>query len=274
MATARDTDRLPDVVPPLTPARTDWHRSLRPASAFSWLAAGWRDFSNKPWPSLVYGFLVFLISLGVIIGLFRYGYDYIVLPALSGFLVVAPLLATGLYQKSRLLAKGAPIALSEILFVKARSGGQVFFVGLLLCLLVLLWMRAAVLLWALFFGLLPFPEIGDATTTIVTTPAGWLLLAVGGLVGGLFAAFSFAVSVFSIPMLLDESTDALTAMGTSMALVWNNLGAMLLWGAIVTVLFMACLATGLTGLVVVFPVLGHATWHAYRSTRRSVGDQS
>jgi uncharacterized membrane protein len=90
------------------------------------------------------------------------------------------------------------------------------------------------------------------------------LLLVGIAVGALFAAFSFAISAFSIPMLLDERVDALTAMGTSMALVWNNLPVMLTWGAVVLALFLLCLATGLVGLIVVFPMLGHGTWHAYR----------
>src|SRR3546814_7427553 len=98
-----------------------------------------------------------------------------------------------------------------------------------LSLLMLLWMRAAVLLYALFFGLLPFPGLDDILTVLVTQPAGWALIVVGSLVGGLFAAFSFAISAFSIPMLLNERTDALTAMGTSMALVWNNLRVSLTW---------------------------------------------
>ena len=93
------------------------------------------------------------------------------------------------------------------------------------------------------------------------------MLLVGGAVGGLFAAFSFAISAFSIPMLLNERVDALTAMGTSMALVWNNCPVMLTWGAIVLGLFLLSLATGLVGLIVVFPVLGHGTWHAYRAIR-------
>jgi uncharacterized membrane protein len=81
----------------------------------------------------------------------------------------------------------------------------------------------------------------------------------------LFAAFSFAISAFSIPMLLSKRVDALTAMGTSTALVWNNLPVMLTWGAIVIAMFLLSLATGLVGLIVVFPVLGHGTWHAYRA---------
>jgi uncharacterized membrane protein len=132
----------------------------------------------------------------------------------------------------------------------------------------LLWMRAAVIIYALFFGLRPFPGLDHIVPMLFTTPVGWAMLLVGGAVGGLFAAFSFAISAFSIPMLLSERIDAFTAMGMSTALVWNNLPVMLVWGAIVLVLFLACLATGLLGLIVVFPVLGHGTWHAYRTMRQ------
>ena len=110
---------------------------------------------------------------------------------------------------------------------------------------------------------------------LFTTPTGWALLIVGTAVGALFAAFSFAISVFSVPMLLEKRIDALTAMGTSMALVWNNLPVMLTWGAIVLALFVLSLATGLLGLIVVFPLLGHGTWHAYRAIRprAATGDE-
>src|SRR5262249_33428072 len=116
-------------------------------------------------------------------------------------------------------------------------------------------------------GLVPFPGLDRIVPMLFATPVGWAMLVVGSVVGALFAAFSFAISAFSIPMLLHERIDALTAMGSSMALVWNNLGVMLIWGAIVLVGFSLCLATGLLGLIVVFPVLGHGTWHAYRAVR-------
>jgi uncharacterized membrane protein len=93
------------------------------------------------------------------------------------------------------------------------------------------------------------------------------MLLVGSVAGGLFAAFSFAISSFAIPMLLDERVDAFTAMGTSISLVWNNLPVMLAWGAIVLGLFLLSVVTGLLGLIVVFPLLGHATWHSYRAIR-------
>ena len=140
--------------------------------------------------------------------------------------------------------------------MRPASGGQILFTGVLLCLLMLLWMRAAVIIYALFFGLLPFPGLDHVAPMLFTTPTGWAMLIVGSAVGALFAAFSFAISVFSVPMLLEERVDALTAMGTSMALVWNNLPVMLTWGAIVLVLFLLSLATGLLGSDRRFPAAG------------------
>jgi uncharacterized membrane protein len=257
---------IPAVLPPAPPAKT-WSRNLPPAVAFEWLAAGWRDFQASPLLSLSYGLLVFLVSVTIVVGLFSFGWDYILFPAFAGFMVVGPLLAIGLYEKSRRLANGETVGLAEMIFVKPQSGGQILFTGVLLCLLVLVWMRAAVIIYALFFGVRPFPGLEHIVPMLFTTQIGWAMLLVGGVVGGLFAAFSFAISVFSIPMLLGERVDAFTAMGTSTTLVWNNLPAMLTWGAIVLALFLASLATGLLGLIVVYPVLGHGTWHAYRAIR-------
>lgn len=242
-------------------------RNLPAGAAFDWLAAGWRDFRREPGPSLAYGLLLFVVSAAIIWGLFKLRLDYILLPALAGFMVVGPLLAIGLYQKSRDLEAGRPISLATMIAVTPASGGQVWFAGAILCLLMLVWMRAAVIIYALFFGLRPFPGFEDVLLTIATTPEGWGMLLVGTVAGGVFAAFSFAISTFAIPMLLAEKTDAFTAMGTSISMVWNNLPVMLAWGAVVLALFVVCLATGLLGLIVIFPLLGHATWYSYRAIR-------
>jgi uncharacterized membrane protein len=257
---------IPALVPPL-PRAKNWNRDVAPSAAFSWLAAGWRDLMVQPLASLAYGTLIFLVSLAIVVGLVRFGWDYILFPAFAGFMVVGPILAVGLYEKSRRISANEPVGLAPMIFVRPKSGGQILFTGVLLCLLMLVWMRAAVIIYALFFGLQPFPGLGQIAPMLFTTPTGWAMLLVGGAVGALFAAFSFAISVFAIPMLLNERVDALTAMGTSMALVWNNLPVMLIWGAIVLGLFLLSLATGLVGLIVAFPILGHGTWHAYRAMR-------
>lgn len=255
---------IPAVVPSL-PHDNPFKQTYAPTVSFQWLAAGWRDLLTKPAPSLIYGFVVFAVSAIIVVGLFAFDLDYILLPAFAGFMVVGPVLAIGLYEKSRRLAAGIPVTLGSMLRPHAVSMGQILLTGVLLCLLMLLWMRAAVILYALFFGLLPFPGLAQIAHVLFATPTGWALLIVGTAVGALFAAFSFAIAAFSIPMLLEKRIDALTAMGTSMALVWNNLPVMLTWGTIVLALFLLSIATGLLGLIIAFPLLGHGTWHAYRA---------
>lgn len=260
---------LPAVEPRLwVPPR--WARDLPRNAALDWLAAGWRDTWTNPVPSLAYGLLVTAISIGIVAGLFYLGWDFILLPALAGFMVIGPVLAIGLYEKSRRLALGEPVTLTAMIFVRPKSGGQVLFSGAVLLMLMLLWMRAAVIIYALFLGVQPFSGLADVVPMLVGTPTGWAILVTGTAVGALFAAFAFGISLFAVPMLLDLRTDALTAMGSSLALVWHNRGTVVLWGAIVSLLFAVALVTGLLGLIVIFPVLGHATWHAWGAVKAGV----
>ena len=257
---------IPMVVPPL-PRENRRARNLPWRTAFDWLRGGWSDTWRNPMPSLLYGLGVSVISAAIVWALFRFRLEYALFPALAGFMVIGPLIANGLYEKSRRLEAGERTSFARMVFVRPRSSYQALFMGVLLLGLFLLWIRSAVLIWALFFGIVPFPGTEEIVPMLFLTPTGWWLLLVGGSVGALFAAFSFAISVFAMPMLLTERTDALSALGISMAMVWNNLTVMLAWGAIVLALFLVSLATGFLGLILVFPVLGHATWHAYRAIR-------
>lgn len=259
-----NVDLAPAEGPTFAAAR---NRHLPVSAAFGWLRAGWQDFAAYPGSSLAYGLAVFAISVTIVAGLFFLGLSYILFPAIAAFMVVGPLVAVGLYQKSRLIEAGEPVTLARMIFVRPASGAQVLFTGVIMLGLALLWMRAAVILYALFFGLRPFPGLNHIAPMLFTTGLGWAMLVTGTVVGGVFAAFSFAISAFSVPMLLDERTDAFTAMGTSISLVWNNRPVMIAWGAIVAVLTTIGLATGMLGLIVVFPLLGHATWHAYKAIR-------
>jgi uncharacterized membrane protein len=255
---------LPALHKPL-PVESPHARHLPARAALDWLAAGWRDLSRAPGSSLAYGAAVVALSWAVLWALAAWGLLYLALPALSGFLIVGPFLAIGLYEKSRRLARNEP---PTALRLPAGAVGQIAMAGLLLGLLVLFWLRAADLLYALFFGLQPFPGAAEAFRNTLTTPRGWALIATGLLVGGLFAAFAFAVSVFSFPKLVSTRRDALTAMGRSFALTAQNLAPMLAWGAIVTGGLILSVLTGLAGLIVIFPLLGHGTWHAWRAIDR------
>lgn len=258
------------VIAPRVRANPGFARNLPPSVALGWLAAGWSDFRTSPLHSLAYGLAVFVVSVSVIWGLIAVGLPSLILPALSGFLVIGPLLAIGLYEKSRRLQAGQPVTLANMIVAHPRSGGQLVFAGLLLCLLVMLWLRAADLLYALFYGLLPFPGYDQVLGQLLTTPRGWALILTGSAIGGMFAAFAMTISLFSIPMLLERRVDALTALGTSFALTTQNLRAVLPWGAIVVAGFALSAATGLLGLIVIFPLLGHGSWHAWVSMRPAV----
>ena len=239
-------------------AQPDW------TIVFHWVRLGWRDLWTRPIPSLIYGGLVFLVSWTVVASLFSFDLSAYLFPALAGFFIIGPILALGLYDKSRRIENGEAVSLSTMLFVRAKSTTQIMFSGVMLCLLILLWMRAAVILYALFFGLRPFSGLEETLPFVFGTLEGWALFIVGSAVGGLFAAFAFAISVFAIPMLYDQRTDVFTAMAISMSTVWRNLGVMLPWGAVIVALGALCVASGLLLMILVFPLLGHATWHAYR----------
>ena len=159
---------IPAVVPPL-PREHTWKRNVAPAAALGWLSAGWRDFTIQPAASISYGVLVFLVSVVTVVGLFALHLDYILFPAFAGFMVVGPMIGIGLYEKSRRIEEGKPVSLWHMIFVKPESGGQILFAGVLLFLLTLLWMRAAVILYALFFGLRPFPGLDHIVPMLFTT---------------------------------------------------------------------------------------------------------
>lgn len=257
---------IPPVIPAL-PKATDRRRHLPLTAVFDWLVAGWRDLWIRPGISLLYGVGITAACAFSVWAMLEFGWAHILFPALSGLLIVGPALAFGLYEKSRRIRVGEPLSPSAVILPRRGTGYHILFVGAILCMLMLLWMRAAVLLFALFWGWQPFPGYDEVTVLLVTTPRGWALLGVGTLVGGLFSALGFAISAFSIPALLDKKLDAFTAMGLSMTYVWHNLPVMLAWGALVMVLSLIGLATGFAALILVFPWLGHATWHAYLAIR-------
>lgn len=243
--------------------RKNYKRDVSPWKPLHWLGFGIKDLTRGPIGSLAYGLLAFALSVVLVFGLFRLELSYILFPVVAGFMVMGPALAVGLYEKSRILQQGGKPSFLRMIFVRAQSPGQILFVGVMLMLVMMLWLRAAFLLYALVFGLLPFAGFENIIQTLFTTSRGWILLGIGSAVGGLFAAFAFAISAYSIPMLLDRKIDAFTAMGTSWAVAWNNKRVSIVWGAVILTLFTLCVATALIGLIFIFPILGHATWHAY-----------
>ncbi|MEO0622357.1 MAG: DUF2189 domain-containing protein [Pseudomonadota bacterium] len=229
---------------------------IAPGSWRRWLTAGWEDFQAERSQALRYGGGFVALSWALVVLLFLSGLEWMLLPALAGAMLMGPLVATGLYQISRARQDGE--------MVPPAALGQIGYLGAIMLILLLLWIRAATVLYALFFGLTPFPGFWDKMALIFTTADGLAMLLVGSAVGGLFAALTFALTAFSIPMLVERDIDCFTAMGRSFSAVTHNLRPAIEWGATIVVLSGIGFATGLIGMVVVFPWLGFATWHAYR----------
>lgn len=235
-----------------------------PDAPWAWLAAGWRDLLRVPRVSLAYGLLFAGISGALTWSLFRLHLQHLLMPMAAGFMLVGPMLAVGLYETSRRLSEHQAVGLRQVLFVTTRSPTQLAFLGAMLMLMLLAWIRIALLIYALFFGLSEFPGFEQSVHLVFFTPEGLGMLAIGGAIGGAIAAGVFAVAAFAVPMLMVRDMDAISAMIASVAAVRANLWPMLVWGWLIVVLTGIGIATLYVGLIVTFPLLGHATWHAYR----------
>lgn len=234
-------------------------RVLRWSDPFAWLAAGWRDFTRCPGLGLFYG--AAFVAMGyALMKVFEEAPAY-VLALSAGFLLVGPFLSLGLYQASRHLERGEKPDLGDSLTAwETRTGTLAIFGGVLLV-LEMIWGRAAMVVFAVSFDGMPDFK-GSLTMLFDVENLGFTAAYLG--VGAVFAGLIYAVSVVSIPMILDRQTDAITAGLTSLRLCLSQPGVMLLWGSLITLLVVAAMLPGFAGLLVVGPWLGHASWHAYR----------
>ena len=235
-------------------------RSVTVGVPLRWLAAGWRDFLANPLPSAFYGACFALMGF-LIYFVFGRAYQY-VSALVTGFFLVGPFLAIGLYDLSRRRERGQPPWLAPTLDAWRPNVGSVGIFALVLCVILLVWARASLVVFALFFTY-EMPDLHGFLAQLVSFRHGEFLLAYL-CVGGFFAVLVFAISVVSVPMMLDRNTDGITASLTSLRAFAANVPAMIVWGLLTVMLVALGFATWFAGLVVIVPVIGHATWHAYR----------
>ncbi|EXI65375.1 MAG: putative integral membrane protein [Candidatus Accumulibacter adjunctus] len=235
-------------------------RSIDAAAIPRWLAAGWRDCRRAGGASVFYG--ICFAAAGWLM-YFVFAEAYALFAGLTtGFLLVGPFLAIGLYDLSRRIERGEPPRLGPTLAAWRANLPNVGLFAALLTIVLLIWARASMVVFALFFtgGLPTFADVVQSVLTFEQPEFSLVYFAVGGF----FAAFVFGIGAISLPLMFDRKTDAVTAAIASLVVCGRNPGPMLLWAGSIVLLVGIGFATLFTGLVIATPLVGHATWHAYR----------
>jgi len=241
-------------------------RRISPSDLYQSLARGVDDFTAMP------SHAVFLCVIYPLLGILLIGMTLgnstlpLAFPLAAGFALVGPLAAIGLYELSRRREAGLDSSSSHALDVlHSPSLGAIVALGILLMAIFLIWLAVAEWIYIANFGYTAPASLRQFASEVLSTRAGWTLIVVGTGVGFLFAVLVLTISAVSFPLLLDRDVGAAVAVLTSIRVVAANPATMALWGFIVAALLVLGSIPFFLGLTVVMPVLGHATWHLYRS---------
>ena len=251
---------LPDTDPSATAGAAITLRPLRLRDPLRWLALGWRDFMRAPSIGVFYGGC-FMVMGWALLKVYENAPAY-TLALSAGFLLVGPFLCLGLYRVSQRLESGEKPDFGDSLLAWDTRTAQLAIFGFVLLVLELLWGRVTLVVFAISFD--GMPDFKGSLLALLA-PENISFISAWAAVGAVFAGLIYSVSVVSIPMILHRQTDAVTAGLTSMRLVLTQTAVMLLWGALIALLVGLAMLPWFAGLLVVGPVIGHASWHAYRA---------
>lgn len=229
-----------------------------------WLQAGWEDIKVNPSASLAYG-VIFALT-GVLLSIISARNPAFFVSTATGFLLVGPFLALGLYDLSRRIEQGEPVLFMRSALAIERNAIGLALYAIILSLLMVFWVRMAAVVTGIFFNSTTLAQDGyiGLITGLLSMEQGWVFALLFAGVGLLFAIVAFTVSVVSVPMLLDRKTDLVTAAATSICAVRRNPVTMLLWAATITLVIGLGILTFDIGLIVAMPLIAHASWHVYR----------
>ncbi|QJB68985.1 DUF2189 domain-containing protein [Parasphingorhabdus halotolerans] len=226
------------------------------------LAAGWSDFKTHPIFGLFFAAIYVLAGVFITYALLEWGEFFWLVLTSAGFPLLAPFTAVGLYEISRRREAGMPMSWKAVLgALRGHGDEQIMSMGVILFVAFGFWLLVAHGVFAIFMA-----EVGTGTTHIefFTTAPGLAMLVVGSMVGGLMALAFYAITVVSLPMLVDREVDFITAIIVSLATVRSNKFVLLGWAVFIAVALFVAMIPGFLGLFIVLPVLGHATWHLYK----------
>lgn len=226
--------------------------------------AGLRDFAARPLLSMLFGLVYALFGAVLIAGLAILDQFWLVVAAGVGFPLVAPFLAAGLYDMSRRLKRAEPFTAADVFLVIFRQQRREFgWMAFVVLFVFWIWAYQVRLIFAITLNVQGSRSIEHLFQSLLTTGDGILFLAVGTAVGAVLATILFSITVIAMPLLLDKNVDFVTAMITSVKSVLANPPVMLFWGAAVGALALLAVAPFFIGVVFIFPILGHTSWHLY-----------
>jgi uncharacterized membrane protein len=230
---------------------------------WEWLDKGWHDMIRARRYSLTYGAIIVLISAVITLGFVREGLTFIVPFMVAGFYLLAPVIGLGLYQMSAHLERGEPLHFCHFLEAWKGNQGQLGVVTAGLLIIMQLWMMSNFVLFALLYTGIQ-PPLDDFFRTLFLSGENnaFAFASIG--VGFLLAWVAYAISAISVPMLMDRDVDGFTAIRTSVKAVTQNWQAMTLWAVLIVMFIALGLMSFYIGLFIAMPLVGHATWHAYR----------
>lgn len=230
---------------------------------WKWLAKGWGDMRQAGGYSVRYGIGIVLISGLLTWGLAATGSFFLVPFLGAGFFLVAPAIGLGLYQMSAHLEKGEPLKSCNALEAWKRNQSQLSIISTGFLIIMQLWIASNYVLFALLYTGIS-PPLDDFFRNAFLSEEGRLFAIASVAVGFMFAWIAFAISAVSVPMLMDRKVDGFTAVRISIKAILENMPAMTLWAALIVLIVGLGMVTFYVGLVVALPLVGHATWHAYR----------
>lgn len=257
-------DNLDEAQSPAPPVRLPQINTIPLSAPFGWLAAGWREFCAIPATATLYGLILAAVSAGIFWLLWSTGSASWFYVLLGGFLLVGPMLGMGLYAASRSLAEGKKPRLIDVFWVRDAAQKEQLILGLLLAFLYFLWTRMAQVIYALSTWRI-LRDRSDFLNFVLLDPAGQLMVLIGLATGGFVAFCNYALAAVAAPMLLDRRYTVFMALATSVRAVNRNFFPMLLWAVLIVALTLVGILFAFIGLALVFPIIGMASWHAYKA---------